>query len=43
MAAAYRFALMDTLTHLGLVATKRVFEVFDKARLKPVPSATETS
>ena len=31
------------LVYLGLVATKPVFGVSDKARLKPVPSATETS
>ena len=29
--------------HLGLAARKPVFEVFDKARLKPACSATETS
>ena len=29
--------------HMGLIATKPVFEVSDKARLKPVFSATETS
>ena len=28
---------------MGLVATKPVFGVSDRARLKPVPSATETS
>ena len=31
------------LPYMGLVATKPVFGVSDKARLKPVPSATETS
>ena len=31
------------VTHLGLVARKSVFGVSDKARLKPVSSATETS
>ena len=29
--------------HLGPVATKHVFGVSEKARLKPVSSATETS
>ena len=29
--------------HLGLVATKPVFGVSDKASFKPVSSATETS
>ena len=29
--------------NMGLVATKPVFGVSDKARLKPVSSATETS
>ena len=29
--------------YMGLVATKPVFRTSDKARLKPVSSATETS
>ena len=32
-----------TLYDMGLDATNPVFEVSDKARLKPVSSATETS
>ena len=32
----------ESLLHLGLVATKPVFGVFEKARLKPVSSVTQT-
>ena len=33
----------DTYSNMGLDTTKPVFGVSDKARLKPVASATETS
>ena len=33
----------SVLIHMGLDAAKPVFRVSDKARLKPVSSATETS
>ena len=35
--------MLHTLLKLGLLATKPIFGVSGKARLKPVSSATETS
>ena len=38
-----RYSWTEVQDNLGLVATKPVFGYSDKERLKPVPSATETS
>ena len=40
---SHPFTHSDTSSHLRLATRKPVFGVSDKARLKPVSSATETS